>query len=400
VKDQFNLGGPTGEPLHLAELEFGHVDTPPAHFQTRYRWYPFDGVLGLGLPGASESKLATLMQQVYMRILLCFQTASRIVTILTLSPDACCQLEALPGHQVIASTPEGQLPSRVNTDVFSLHLGRTPSENSRTNPNAKHHTVMGEGGGGTLVIGGVDETLFEPPLKYFPVLKKDEKPPVFWSTGLKEIQVGRNEEEKMSLCEGRKCSVVVDTGSSIMTGPSPLFFKHPHCHFVSLLFAFAETCLFNGVSQVQKTWWKHWWRSTTSTCSLTVATLAACQTSRSDSTKTTSNLQTQTLNDNKPTKTNRFSLEKRSPTRYFNLFLRYMLTPNDYVVRIPVARKLDTQSDAGSQTKEGCFLGIEAHSFPEYMGNLWVLGSRVQSKFYTVFDRKQQRIGLAIAKHA
>jgi len=37
-------------------------------------------------------------------------------------------------------------------------------------------------------------------------------------------------------------------------------------------------------------------------------------------------------------------------------------------------------------------------SFPEQMGPMWVLGNIFLRKYYSVFDRKNNRIGLAIAR--
>ena len=60
-----------------------------------------------------------------------------------------------------------------------------------------------------LVIGGVDTSLYEPPLHYHKVVEQ-----YYWTIQADKILVGG---EDLGLCN--KCKVVVDTGTSLITGP-------------------------------------------------------------------------------------------------------------------------------------------------------------------------------------
>lgn len=62
-----------------------------------------------------------------------------------------------------------------------------------------------------FILGGVDETLFEPPIKYFPVISK-----YYWSLKASKILVGG--KVIPGVCEDG-CIVVADTGTSLVTGP-------------------------------------------------------------------------------------------------------------------------------------------------------------------------------------
>lgn len=78
--------------------------------------------------------------------------------------------------------------------VFSFYLTRDPEEAD----------------GGELVVGGSDPTHYIPPLTYVPVTV-----PAYWQIHMERVQVGTG----LTLC-AHGCAAIVDTGTSLITGPS------------------------------------------------------------------------------------------------------------------------------------------------------------------------------------
>lgn len=63
-----------------------------------------------------------------------------------------------------------------------------------------------------LILGGVDESYYHDKITFFPVIKK-----YYWSIKAKGILV--NGEPVDGVCNAG-CTVVADTGTSLLTGPS------------------------------------------------------------------------------------------------------------------------------------------------------------------------------------
>eukprot|EP00405_Crypthecodinium_cohnii_P026045 CAMPEP_0206490802 /NCGR_PEP_ID=MMETSP0324_2-20121206/44418_1 /ASSEMBLY_ACC=CAM_ASM_000836 /TAXON_ID=2866 /ORGANISM="Crypthecodinium cohnii, Strain Seligo" /LENGTH=565 /DNA_ID=CAMNT_0053971473 /DNA_START=197 /DNA_END=1890 /DNA_ORIENTATION=- len=51
-------------------------------------------------------------------------------------------------------------------------------------------------------------------------------------------------------------------------------------------------------------------------------------------------------------------------------------------------------------SKEGCAAGFQPLQLPPNLGRMWVLGQSILRKYYSVFDARRWRIGLAVAKHS
>ncbi|XP_036129946.1 napsin-A [Molossus molossus] len=78
--------------------------------------------------------------------------------------------------------------------VFSFYLSRDPDAAD----------------GGELVLGGSDPAHYIPPLTYVPVTV-----PAFWQVQMKRVEVGTG----LTLC-AQGCAAILDTGTSLITGPS------------------------------------------------------------------------------------------------------------------------------------------------------------------------------------
>lgn len=82
----------------------------------------------------------------------------------------------------------------VEKNLFSFYLNRDPSGDP----------------GGELVLGGTDPKYYKGEVSWFNVTRK-----AYWQIHMDEVSVGNG----LSVCEGG-CEAIVDTGTSLITGPS------------------------------------------------------------------------------------------------------------------------------------------------------------------------------------
>lgn len=95
--------------------------------------------------------------------------------------------------------------------------GITPIFDSIMNQGVLNHNVFsfyfdGEDGQKTsrLVLGGTDPSLYQGPILYFPVSDK-----YYWAVRASQILINGQD---IGICQGG-CTVVADTGTTLMTGP-------------------------------------------------------------------------------------------------------------------------------------------------------------------------------------
>ncbi len=65
-----------------------------------------------------------------------------------------------------------------------------------------------------LHIGGLKDTKYIGDIHYFPVISRS-----YWEINLKDIYYG---DIRLDVCKGRKCSAIVDTGTSLLAAPENL----------------------------------------------------------------------------------------------------------------------------------------------------------------------------------
>ncbi|XP_033928272.1 cathepsin D-like [Melopsittacus undulatus] len=176
-----------------------------------------------------------------------------------------------------------------------------------------------EGDGGELLLGGIDESQFEGPLRYIPVSRRS-----YWQLHMDRVSVGSPGSvgcRDPPLCRGG-CEAIVDTGTSLITGPSK--------DIAAMQKALGGTPTMGGQYLI-------------------------------DCTKV------QSL----PNIT--FVLEGEG----------FMITPQEYVLKV---------SQGPSPT---CVLGFMSLDVPPPNGPIWILGDVFLRRFYAVFDRDRNRVGLA-----
>ncbi|XP_044133092.1 cathepsin E-A-like [Bufo gargarizans] len=184
----------------------------------------------------------------------------------------------------------------VNKPIFSFHLNK--------DDNFEY--------GGELIIGGIDHSLYKGPIHWIPLTNKG-----YWQIRLDSIKV----HGKGVLCPNG-CEAIVDSGTSLITGPSADVKK--------LQKFIGATPLLYGEYFVD--------------CSH-ISSL--------------------------PTVT--FTIDKRD----------YTITPEQYVMK----------EHAGNSPR--CLTGFQPMDLSAKSGQLWILGDIFMSKFYSIFDRENDRVGLA-----
>jgi cathepsin D len=170
-----------------------------------------------------------------------------------------------------------------------------------------------------IVFGQPNPQLYSGDLVYVGVSKK-----YYWELSLKDIRVG---DKMLNACPGKPCKVVVDTGTSLLTGPDTQINN-----------------LLNVINMDPDC------RDFTTLPTLTYI-----------------------LTDDKGD--HEFTLE-----------------PEFYVLR--------SEQNEGADDPRFCKPGFMALNVPEPRGPLYILGDLFMRKFYTVFNRDDNSIGFAPAKHA
>ncbi|GAA6105842.1 nothepsin [Tachysurus ichikawai] len=86
--------------------------------------------------------------------------------------------------------------NKVEKPMFSFYLSRNGSSTSL---------------GGELLLGGMDEELFIPPINWLPVTLKG-----YWQIKIDAVMV----QGSATFCHSHSCQAIVDTGTTLITGPT------------------------------------------------------------------------------------------------------------------------------------------------------------------------------------
>jgi len=190
---------------------------------------------------------------------------------------------------------------RLTKNSFSFYYSKLPRQES------------------TLVLGEPNPDLYEGEIRYLRVSK-----PFYWQLLLKDIKIG---DEYQNVCPDGPCKIVVDTGTSLLTGPSD-----------------------------------------------SMAVLLERLHIESDCDEDAS----------------------LPPITYILMDERgsheFVIESDFYVVK-SFAKHSDTLRP------KYCKPGFMALDVPAPRGPLWILGDVFMKKFYTEFDRDNQSLGFAVAKH-
>ncbi|XP_039646933.1 nothepsin [Perca fluviatilis] len=211
---------------------------------------------------------------------------------------------AYPSLAEIVGNPvfDNMLAQRtVDEPVFSFFLSR---KTSRSNPE------------GELLIGGIDKLLYSGPINWLPVTAKG-----YWQIKMDSVAV----QGVSSFCP-RGCQAIVDTGTSLIAGP------------------------------------------------------------------TTDILKLQQLIGATPSNIDEYLIDcaRLSSLPHVTFVLggiQYTLTAEQYVRKEMLGNRVF------------CFSGFQAVDIFSADGPLWILGDVFLTEFYSIFDRGQDRVGFASARH-
>jgi len=93
------------------------------------------------------------------------------------------------------------LAGKFSNPVFSFHLTRNPNEP-----------------GSSISIGGVQQSKYKGPMHWHPIFVKD-KTPEYWTVKLTDVLL---DGKSLGVCQPHGCPMAVDTGTSLITGPSKM----------------------------------------------------------------------------------------------------------------------------------------------------------------------------------
>eukprot|EP01017_Pseudomicrothorax_dubius_P013390 TRINITY_DN1586_c0_g1_i2.p1 TRINITY_DN1586_c0_g1~~TRINITY_DN1586_c0_g1_i2.p1 ORF type:complete len:433 (+),score=118.10 TRINITY_DN1586_c0_g1_i2:93-1391(+) len=170
-----------------------------------------------------------------------------------------------------------------------------------------------------LILGGVDESLVQGEVKYYPVIDQ-----YYWTIEADKIMIGGKD---LGLCKP-KCRLIADTGTSLMTGPTG--------DLTSLLDQINPDDTCSNMNQL--------------------------------------------------------------PDISFDIGSdRYTLNPGDYVMAVNKDGVESPYAKAGSKMSS-CAAAFMPLDIPEPQGPAWILGDIFLSKYYTVFDRDNNRVGFGLSR--
>mmetsp|Transcript_14198 Transcript_14198/g.21574 ORF Transcript_14198/g.21574 Transcript_14198/m.21574 type:complete len:410 (+) Transcript_14198:23-1252(+) len=162
IKDTFSFN--KAPELSNIEMIFGSLSSPPLTFQKRLRWYPFDGVLGLGYSGPTEGD------------------STEITGVKALK-------------NILGNSKEN--------NIFSLYLSKNEKKSSQ------------------LIIGAPDDTLHTGTISYIRI----SQPPAFWGADITSmmLKAATTTPQFEPICgRPRGCKAVFDTGSTLLQGPKQM----------------------------------------------------------------------------------------------------------------------------------------------------------------------------------
>jgi len=187
----------------------------------------------------------------------------------------------------------------LKNNMFSFYYSLLPKQNS------------------AIALGRPMKSMYTGDIQWIGVSK-----PFYWEVELVDIEYGG---ESLNVCPNAPCKAVVDTGTSLLTGPS----------------------------------------------SFTTKMIKQLEVDRR-------------CNQQVPLKTLTYVLRDKHGE------YRYDIEPNYFVLK-------SAAKHPGTNNSKFCRAGFMALDVPKPRGPLWILGDIFMRKYYTIFDRDNNRIGIALA---